>query len=287
MIKIIRSFATLCVCATLARFQGSAAWGETLVVPVNGSHLHVTVEGSGKLVVLLHGGFMDSTMWDAQAAALSPHFRVIRIDLRGFGRSPKTTQDYFPEDDIAAVLDKVNVERAAIVGISMGGGLAIDFALRHPGRVESLVLAEPGLSGWKWSAEVTETMEAVMKTAKEQGRDAAIEAFLRRPVFAAAKDKPAAYAAIRSQLQRNFSLEPQRMKAVERPAVDRLSEIRVPTLLMVAEHGGSDARAIAQKVAAAVTGAQLVTVVGSGHMINLERPKEFNRLILEFLSGRR
>lgn len=285
MIGIIRSFATLSVCATLAgvAFQARTAWPETLFVPVNGSKLHVMVEGSGKPVVLLHGGFMDSTMWDAQATALSPHFRVIRIDLRGFGRSPKTTQDYFPEDDIAAVLDKVKVERAAIVGISLGGELAIDFALRHPGRVESLALAEPGLSGWKWSAEVTETMQAVMKAAKEQGREAAIEAFLHRPVFVSAKDKPAAYEAIRSQLLRNFSLEPQRMKAVERPAVDRLSEIRVPTLLMVAEQGGSDARAIAQKVAAAVTGSRLVTVAGSGHMINFERPEEFNRLILEFL----
>lgn len=288
MLKTIRRLANLTVllAAVATVTRTGVAGAEILVVPVSGSQLHVTVEGSGKPVVLIHGGFMDSTMWDAQAAALAPRFRVIRIDLRGFGRSPKTTREYVPEDDIAAVLDRFQAARAAIVGISMGGELAIDFALSHPSRVESLVLAEPGLSGWQWSAEVKETMEAVMKTAKEQGREAAIEVFLRRPVFASAKDKPVAFAAIRTQLQRNFSLEPKGMKGVERAAVDRLTEIKVPTLVMVAEHGGPDARAIAKKIAAAVSGARLVTVTGSGHIINLEAPEEFNRLLLEFLARR-
>src|SRR5687767_5150898 len=72
---------------------------------INGAKLYVTVEGAGKPVILLHGGFMDSTMWDAQAAALSREFRVIRFDFRGFGRSPKPSGPYLPGNDIAGVLD--------------------------------------------------------------------------------------------------------------------------------------------------------------------------------------
>lgn len=255
------------------------------LLTINGTQLHVTVEGSGRPVVLLHGGFMDSTMWDAQSAVLAKKFKVIRFDLRGFGRSPKPKEPYLPTDDIAALLDHLKVRRAAVVGISMGGGIAIDFALEHPDRVGCLVLAEPGMRGYQWSEEVMGTMNAVMTAAKERGRDAAIEEFLSRPVFASAKDKPAAYAAIRAQLVRNFSLEDNQMLAVRPLAVDRLPEIKIPTLVLVAERGGPDARAIAVKIKNEVPGAKLETLAGSGHMMNFEQPNAFNRIVAEFLNA--
>lgn len=267
----------------LAPVRAALAQGSLLAI--NGTQVYVTVQGSGKPVVLLHGGFMDSTMWDAQAAALSKGFKVIRFDLRGFGRSPKPTEPYLPTDDIAGLLDHLKVRRAAVVGLSMGGGIAIDFALSHPDRVGCLVLAEPGLRGYQWSEEVMETMNAVMTAAKERGRDAAIEEFLGRPVFASAKDKPAAYASIRNQLLRNFSFEDNQMIAVRPPAVGRLQELKVPTLVLVAERGGPDALAIATKIKSEVAGAKLVTLTGSGHMMNFEQPDAFNRIVVEFLNA--
>jgi len=255
------------------------------LLTINGTQLYVTVQGSGRPVVLLHGGFMDSTMWDAQAAAFARGFRVIRFDFRGFGQSAKSTEPYLPTDDIAALLDHLKVRRAAVVGLSMGGGTAIDFALSHPDRVDCLVLAEPGLSGYQWSAEVMDTMNAVMTTAKERGRNAAIEEFLGRPVFASAKDKPAAYAAIRGQLLRNFFLEDNQMLAVRPLAVGRLPELKIPTLVLVAERGGPDALAIATKIKSEVAGAKFMTLSSSGHMMNFEQPDAFNRIVAEFLSA--
>jgi len=255
------------------------------LLTINGTQLYVTIHGSGRPVVLLHGGFMDSTMWDTQAAVLAKGFKVIRFDLRGFGRSAKPKEPYRPTDDIAALLDHLKVRRAAVVGLSMGGGIAIDFALGHPDRVNCLVLAEPGLSGYQWSKEVMETMNTVMTAAKEQGRDAAIEVFLGRPVFASAKDKPAAYAAIRGQLLQNFSLEDNQMLAVRPLAVDRLPELKIPTLVLVAERGGPDALAIATRIKSEVAGAKLVTLRGSGHMMNFEQPEAFNRILAEFLTA--
>ncbi len=259
------------------------ASAQSSLLTINGTQLYVTLEGSGRPVILLHGGFMDSMMWDTQAAILAKGFRVIRFDFRGFGRSAKPAAPYLPTDDIAALMDHLKVRRATVVGLSMGGGIAIDFALSHPERVGCLVLAEPGLSGYQWSEEVMGTMNAVMTAAKERGRDAAIEEFLGRPVFASAKDKPAAYAAIRGQLMRNFSLE--EMLAVRPFALDRLGELKIPTLVLAAERGGSDGRAIAAKIKSEVVGAKLVTLSGSGHMMNFETPDAFNRIVLEFLNA--
>ncbi len=290
MFSISRCVTTLLLASVLAgivTLLGPArpALAQSSLLTIGETQLYVTVEGVGRPVVLLHGGFMDGTMWDAQAAALSKEFRVIRFDFRGFGQSAKPKAPYLPTDDIAALLNHLEVRRAAVVGLSMGGGIAIDFALSHPDRVDSLVLAEPGLSGYQWSEEVMGTMNAVMTAAKEKGRDAAIEEFLSRPVFASAKHKPAAYASIRAQLLRNFSLEDNQMLAVRPLAVGRLSELKVPTLVIAAEQGGSDARAIAAKIKSEVPGAKLVTIRDSGHMLNFEQPHAFNRIVAEFLSA--
>jgi 3-oxoadipate enol-lactonase len=248
---------------------------------VAGNQLYVTDEGAGEPVLLLHGGFMDSTMWDGTAQVLRAHYRVVRFDLRGYGQSPASRSNYSPATDIAAVLDHLGIERAHLVGISMGGGIAIDFAVAHPSRVRTLILAEPGLSGWQWSADVTGTMQAVMEANRDQGRAAAIHAFLRQPVFASAARNPAALAAIREQLERNFNLESKFMVQFPAPA---LEQIHVPTLVMTADRGGPDAQKIATLLGQQIAGAQVVVVKDSGHMINFEAPLQFYRLLAEFLA---
>lgn len=274
------------LCIMLSAIPGAASATQGIVT-IKGVPLFVSDEGRGDAVLLLHGGFMDSSMWDADAAELRNQFRVIRLDLRGFGRSPRAASPYLPSDDIAAVLDHLGVSRAHVIGISMGGGVAIDFALAHPQRVRSLVLAEPGLDGWKWSSDVMNTMDTVMKVSRERGREAAIEEFLRRPVFASAKEKPQAYAQIRSQLLRNFSLESPGMKAPAKVAIDHLREISPPTLLLTAELGGPDAKGIAALLAKEMPRVTVVEVKGSGHMINLEEPWMFQQLIQAFLAGQK
>lgn len=263
---------------------GAAAEAAGRVVEVNGTSLYVVDEGQGDPIVLVHGGFMDSDSWDLAAAALRTQYRVIRFDLRGFGRSLKPVAPYAPTDDIRALLDKLDVPRAHVVGISMGGAVAINFAIAHPSRVRSLALVEPGLGGYPMSSDVTDTMRAVAATARDRGREAAIEEFLRRPVFASATDKPDAYAMIRSQLAKNFSLESPGMRDISPAAATRLGELTTPTLMMVGEFGGPDAKAIGRKIAAESPRAELVQIGGAGHMINLEQPAAFERQLRTFLA---
>src|SRR5262245_57108437 len=108
---------------------------------IPGARLHYEVAGSGEPLVLIHGFTLDMRMWDDQFASLARHFQVVRYDLRGFGKSSMpTTEPYTHADDLKALLDCLNIERAHVLGLSMGGSIAINFALNYPAMVDRLVL---------------------------------------------------------------------------------------------------------------------------------------------------
>lgn len=249
---------------------------------VNGTRLWYESAGHGEPIVLLHGGFMDAGMWDDQVPALSKEFRVVRYDMRGFGRSAKASEPHSQTDDLAALLDHLRIQKAHIVGLSMGGGLAIDFALDYPARVRSLIVAEPGLHGHRWSEEVVGTMRAVSETLAREGRARAIETFLERPVFATARNKPAAFQKIRKQLEANFSMEKKNILVSKQTAIERLHQINAPTLVILSSLGGPDSRVIAETIRQKVPNVSMATIADSGHMMNLEQPEEFTRLVRDF-----
>ena len=144
---MIRFGAGLVVIAAAAACASSAARVETGTLPVGGGALSYEVAGSGEPVVLIHGGFGDRRMWDEQFAVLARDYRVLRYDHRGFGRSPAPDTTYSPVRDLIQLLDRTGMDRAHIVGNSLGGALAITFALLHPERVRSLTVVASGLTG--------------------------------------------------------------------------------------------------------------------------------------------
>ena len=109
-------------------------------LPVSGGQLYYEVQGEGPPLVLLHAGGMDSKMWDAQFNDLSQQFRVVRYDLRGFGRSSIPEQSFYPVDDLYQLMQHLGLKRASLIGLSMGSGVALNFALEYPEMVEKLVL---------------------------------------------------------------------------------------------------------------------------------------------------
>src|SRR6476660_6290930 len=109
---------------------------------VNGGSLYYEVTGSGSPVVLIPGFTLDTRMWDSEVAALSRKHRVIRYDPRGAGKSPPPTGPYTQYEDLAALLEHIGVGKAHIVGLSLGGATAIDFALASPGLTLSLIPAD-------------------------------------------------------------------------------------------------------------------------------------------------
>src|SRR5262249_35833275 len=133
--------------------------------PVNGTRLYYEIAGEGEPVVLLEGGQLDRRMWDDQFAAFSRKYRVIRFDVRGFGSSAARSGPYHSHEDLFALLEYLHIPSAHLVGLSLGGRIAIDLALTHPEKVLTLVLAGPGLSGFPWSDARTEWGERIRRAA--------------------------------------------------------------------------------------------------------------------------
>jgi pimeloyl-ACP methyl ester carboxylesterase len=125
------------------------ARAESGVVEHDGGALAWESAGEGPAVVFLHPGLWDGRVWDEQFAVFSRTYRVLRFDFRGYGRSsrPDPGLPYSHVSDLSAVMDAAGIERASLVGNSMGGRVAIDFALTHPERVDALVLAATNVGG--------------------------------------------------------------------------------------------------------------------------------------------
>jgi len=182
------------------------------------------------------------------------------------------------------------VRRASLVGLSLGGRIAIDFALDHPEMVDRLVLAGPGLSGWQdWSAEDTTWLITARRAAAANDSIGMAMAWLTSDYMRPAMEQPPLASRLRVIASDNASywMGLFRHGEVERdadpPALGRLAAIRLPTLLLVGDRDSPVIRRIVDTLAARISGAEVVRIRGAGHMVNMERPAEFNRAILEFL----
>lgn len=260
--------------------------------------LHYEVAGDGAGVVLLHSTACDSGMWDAEFAALSERYCVLRFDYRGFGRSAFPPGPFSAVDDLRELLDRVGMERAALVGLSAGAVLALNFTLTYPERVRGIVLAAPGIGGMEWSDEIRTTFfEEEDALLKANDLDAAVELNLRVWVDGPHRGADEVDPAVRrrvSEMKRNaFEVliaayerddPPGPMRLIEPPAIERLEEVAVPTLVIVGDADMKDVLERADVLAARVPNARKVVLPGVAHMINLERPQEFGILVLDFLA---
>lgn len=266
---------------------------------LNGTTIGVDTAGAGPPVVFLHAGVGDRRLWDGQLDAFAEHHLVVRPDLRGFGESPLPGGPFSHVDDVHALLDYLEIGRAALVGNSFGGKVALDFALVHPDRTSALVLVDAALSGYEGSVELDafdEEEDALLDAGKlEEAVELNLRTWLdgqergRAPVSTDVREKVAAMQ--RRALEtivRAYEQEPPPgpVAWVEPPAATRLHEVSVPTLVIVGTHDLADFRAIGERLAAEIPGARSA-MLDAAHLPALERPDEFNRLVLEFLAAHR
>jgi 3-oxoadipate enol-lactonase len=245
-------------------------------VDVNGARLWVEQEGDGPAVLFVHGGLGDSRLWAPQAHALAACFRTIRYDLRLWGRSESPGMTFSAVDDLIGVLDAVGVERAALVGLSLGGGLALDAALAHPNRVWAVAHIAGGVTGMPVNP-YTPEQEAAFEAALERGDlETAMEIDLAVWAPLGADD----------ELRELWRFTPDARGVPDGmdllrpdPIHDRLGELAVPTL---ATHDPPEFRAAGAHVARQAPGARLVEV-DSDHYLTLREPELLTRLLEEFL----
>ncbi len=240
--------------------------------------------GSGPPIVLLHGFSLDRRMWEGQLEMLEPRFQVIRYDLRGHGSSPQAEQAFSHHDDLLEVFESLDLETAVLVGLSLGAETAIDFTLAYPTRVSGLVLAAPGLGGYAPRGSF-DWMGPVMTALQAGDPQAATRAWVETPIMRIASD-PAADSVMREIVLDNWRVwtgDPSLRARLDPPAIGRLSELAVPTLVLVGEADLIDTQAVADTLATCIGGAQLVAVPETGHLINLEAGEAFNEAVVRFL----
>jgi pimeloyl-ACP methyl ester carboxylesterase len=260
--------------------------------PINGAQLYYEVSGQGRPLVLLHAGVTDSRVWDAQVTAFSPQFRVIRYDLRGFGRSPMPPGRFAHHADLGGLLDFLQVNQAVVIGLSYGGQVALDFALAHPGRVTALVLASPAtISGSQPSDAILqfgEEEEALLAAGDLAGATTLnVRMWVDGPQRTPEQVDGAVRDLVYAMQLHAFSLPVPEDAAIDRltpPASERLDEVCVPTLILAGELDALGVVELAGQLAAKIPGAQKVILPDVAHMLNLERPEAFNRLVLQFLA---
>jgi pimeloyl-ACP methyl ester carboxylesterase len=242
-------------------------------------------------VLLVHAGIADRRMWDPQWPALTERFRTIRLDLRGHGRSDPPRAAHTPHEDLLAVLDAAGADRAALVGCSYGGSLAVDTALARPDRVRALVLAACGPSGKPAPPELREASAAADALYEEAGDlEGACEAELRIWVDGPSRTPDQTPAAVREAVREMNLLAWQAVehsvwdeRRLDPPAVGRLSEIGIPTVVIAGLLDQPHAIDGCQMLAAGIAGARLVEYPDAAHMVTMEHAPDVTTLLLDFL----
>jgi len=135
---------------------------------VSGASLYYEITGIGEPIVLVHAFSLDSRMWDGQVDALSQAHQVVRCDFRGFGRSSPGREPYANADDLMGLLRHLGLSRVTLMGVSMGAGAVINFALTYPSAVRALILVDSTLGGFSFSSEFDAAFAAVRTAAKER-----------------------------------------------------------------------------------------------------------------------
>lgn len=255
---------------------------------VDGGRLYYEVAGQGQPVVLIHGFSLDTRMWDDQFQELSRSFRVIRYDVRGFGKSDRPQESHAAGNDLRVLLEHLEVQRAHLVGMSMGGSIATNFTLEYPDMVSALVTVGATLDGYTYSPDFLQRIEALYAAADSGGVEAAKRLWLRQPWVTPVHDSARLAPKIRTMVDTYSGIHLTNPEigwgSTDPPAIARLEEINVPVLVIAGVYDTPDILAIADTVAERIPNAKKVVVQGAGHLLNIERPKEFNELLIEFLT---
>ncbi|MDB4894134.1 MAG: bioH [Firmicutes bacterium] len=252
-------------------------------------HVYYEEFGDGQPLVLLHGHTLDRRMWRQVVPLLADRYRVITPDLAEHGRSGATPAGQSPADDLAGLLHAVGIARAAVCGLSMGGGTAVGFALDYPQLCAALVPVDSALAGFRFPT--WPGPRPYVKMARAEGLAPALEAWLADALFASVMATPAAgeVRAIVHDFPGGLWLESGRVTAggpapgPQRPDAERLGEVTAPTLVVVGEHDLPDFQQIADLLMSGIPGARRAVIPGAGHLAPIEQPRAFAEVLLAFL----
>jgi 3-oxoadipate enol-lactonase len=264
----------------------AAATSRDSFVNVSGGTLYYQECGSApQNVVLIHDGVVDSAVWDDVWPEFCKHFHTVRYDRRGFGRSPAATSWYSELDDLAAVLRATKINRTALVGSSHGGQLSIDFTLSHPTSVQQLILVGPVLSGMPYTEHFLDRGNKAFTLLQKGDLKAAITEWSNDRYLIAPENTAARHRLLELLLRAPQDMSHEDRILATKPAIGRLREITIPTLIITGDADIPDVHAHSGAIEAGIPAARRIVMSGVGHILYLERPVEFCKLAIDFLES--
>lgn len=273
--------------------MADAAHVTTGYADVNGAQLYYEVAGEGHPLVFLHAGIANLHMWDDQVSAFADRYRVVCYDHRSFGQSRAPAGPASAVNDVYGIFKFFNIDKAYLVGCSMGGGMALDFTLAHPEMVNGLVLVGPGVSGMPDEGDEPSIWNEIVVASKAGDFDTANELEMRLWVDGtdrAPDQVDPAYRAKASAMNRALYDHDAEMRAVEwqpadPPAYPRLETVTTPTLLIIGDRDVADIQKSVDVLAERIPNAKKVVMHDTAHLPSMELPSQFNQILGEFLSG--
>lgn len=256
------------------------------VIKAAGIDFQAQQRGDRPSVVFLHGFGGDLHTWDGVWSALGDQLSMLRYDLRGFGRSAiQQDMSFNHADDLLAILDRLGIDRCDLVGVSMGGSIALNFALDHAERVRNLVLISPGLVAWEWSEAWRALWRAIVAHARSGDMDEARRLWWQHPLFATTRASTAGQSLHESIMRFSGAQWVHDTHRPMLPDVERLHLLKARTLLLTGDRDFEDFRLVAELIEASISDLRRIDYPGSGHLLNLEAPVDCARQIMAFLSA--
>jgi len=260
---------------------------ESGYVQADKARLYYELAGAGQPLVLIHAGVADSRQWNNEFAYLAKSFRVLRYDMRGYGKSLPVDGEYSNLGDLETLLEHLRLQQPLIlIGCSMGGTLAMDFCLAYPDRVRALVMVASGPSGLELDVPGHPQEEAFK--AGDLDLLAELEAQIwfdgmgRMPQQVNQVMRSLAWDMNRLALAHDAQQLGKRLADTDNPAANRLAELKIPVLVIIGENDIPYLQAAADTMMENIAYSQKVTFIDSAHLPNMEHPAEFRRVLDTF-----
>jgi len=258
-------------------------------IHVTEGKLYFETAGEGKeTIVFIHDGLVHGEVWDNSFSTFSDQFRVVRYDRRGYGRSPQPEKNYSNIEDLYQVFTFLNIDKAILIGMSAGGGLAIDLTLQHPEKVSALIVVGAVVSGFGYSDHML-TRGGRLTAADYADPERLLSYFVKEDPYEIApqnKEVREKLWVLMQKYPQNIDFAKNRLAVQpERPAIDILNEIQIPTLIVVGEFDIPDVFVHAGAIESGIPFAQRIIIQNAGHLVPLEQPDIFNQQVSNFLNG--
>jgi pimeloyl-ACP methyl ester carboxylesterase len=267
---------------------------KTGLISVDGAKIYYETAGEGPILVMIHAGVADSRQWNNEFAFFAQHYHVLRYDMRGYGNSEPVEGEYSHLSDLVALFGALNLhEPLIIMGCSMGGGLAMDFALAYPSRMRALIMVDSGPSGLKLDIPASAKFKEVEKAfeAGDLDRVAELEAQIwfdgtgRSPEQVNPGMRKLLIDMDRKALAYEVRQLGKRVPDTQAPAFDRLEEMDIPVMVIVGAHDTPFSLAAADYMVERIRFARKLVIQDAAHLPNLDQPLEFQRIVKSFLES--